>query len=447
MRFNGVTSKKSATLLMSIWAGVAEKSRHEVSTLELLSKVAAIELPLFVRQHSTLPLRRGITSYQPELLHGSEENRSMLWTTGMRLARTGAYFCAECVHEDQSFHGQSYWRREHQIPGLLWCPKHTTPLKYVEDESAFLRPPAEYLYHCQSVAETWALEALGNKAIQRYLEISSGLMERASPLDVKRVSVLLKEKASAFGFQTHGGTVKSPLLSDAVVNEFGRPWLATVLPALADKPTGVFLSQLDGVLFLKTSASSVSAYILACAVLFDSADAALNALQSLQADIKKCRQRSSGLERAELVEAYVQARGNHSVAASLISASKPTVIARLRAIGLPNLIESPTRSSVRAAIAFFLENRSLAESAAIGGMGQDAMEDLLRNVGCDMAHALREMQRPSGRGSGVRRPRQLTPGEATSATGRMATKYSLYLRSEQRKAFQPKAIDVQNVLQ
>ncbi|MBI1887777.1 MAG: TniQ family protein [Nitrosomonadales bacterium] len=434
MRRNGSATKKDAVTLMSIWAGVADKSRREMSCLELLSKVAGTDVPIFVRQHSLLPFRRGITSYQPDLLHGGEQQRSMLWSTGMQLARTGAYFCAECVREDQEFHGQSYWRREHQIPGMLWCSKHATPLKYTEDESAFLLPPAVQLQHCQSVDEQWVKQAFNNKSIQRYNEICSNLLDTRKPFDVKHVSVTLKEKASAQGFQTHGGKVKSPLLSDAIVNAFGRKWLATVLPALTDKPEGMHLSQMDGVLYLKTSASSVSAYVLAFAVLYESVYMALNALQSSAASTSISRQPSAQFTRDELLDAYIQERGNYSTIASSLSVSKPTLALKLATIGLPNLIQKANQSVFKAVFAFYVEKQSLQASAEKGNISIGAMEDLIRNASCDLTRALQAMQRPSGRGTGVRRARQLTPGEASSATGPVATKFSPKIRREQLRA-------------
>lgn len=434
MRVNGSATEKDAVTLMSIWAGVADKSRREVSCLELLSKVAGTDVPMFVRQHSLLPFRRGITSYQPDLLHGSEQQRSMLWSTGMQLAKTGAYFCAECVHEDHGFHGQSYWRREHQIPGTLWCSKHATPLKYTEDESAFLLPPAVQLQHCHSVDEQWVKQAFNNKAIQRYNEICSNLLDTRKPFDVKHVSVTLKEKASEHGFQTHGGKVKSILLSDAVINAFGRKWLATVLPALADKPEGVHLSQMDGVLYLKTSASSVCAYVLALAVLYESVDMALNALQSSAVAVTKSRQPSAQFTRDELLEAYIQGRGNYSTIASSLSIGKPTIAFKLAGIGLPNLIQKAKQSVFKAVFAFYVEKQSLQASAEKGNISLAAMEDLIRNASCDLTRALQAMQRPVGRGTGVRRARQLTPGEASSATGPVATKFSPKIRREQLRA-------------
>ncbi|ADL56911.1 TniQ family protein [Gallionella capsiferriformans] len=432
MRENGKATEKDAVTLMGIWAGVADKTRREVSCLELLSKVAGSELSMFVKQHTTLPFRRGITSYHPDLPHGGEQQRSMLWTTGMQLARTGAYFCAECVHEDQGFHGQSYWRREHQIPGMLWCSKHATPLKYTKHESAFLLSPAAQFPHCVTVDEKWVKQAFNNKAIQRYNEICCNLLDTRKPYDVKYVSEVLKEKASERGYQTHGGKVKSPLLSDDVIHAFGRKWLATVLPALADKPEGSYLSQMDGVLHLKTSASSTSVYVLALAVLYESVDMALNALESSSSVmITRTRQPSPQFTRDELLEAYIQGRGNYPIIAASLSVSTPTITFKLAAVGLPNLAK---QTIFRAALAFYVDKQSVQASTEKGNISVAAMEELIRNAGCDLTRALQAMQRPVGRGTGVRRARQLTPGEASSATGPVATKFSPRLRPEQLRA-------------
>ena len=367
----------------------------------------------------------------------------------MRLARTGAYFCAECAQEDLGFHGQSYWRREHQIPGLLWCPKHSTPLRYMDDESAFLLPPVALINDAHAVDAEWAKEMAGNETVQRYLQICSTLMERTSPLAVKAVRDVLQSRASNLGFQIYSRPVTAPLLSDDVIKRCGRTWLATVLPPLADKPEGVFLSQLDGVLYLNTSASGTSSYALACAVLFDSSDDAVNALTNPSSGTQpKRRRRKISLSQEELVDAYVQSRGDHAQVASLLGVSMPTVAARLKKAGLPHLAESTRKSMHKAAVAFFIEKRSLSESATLSGITLEAMEELVRTAGSGLLAALQEMRRPSGgRGSGVRRPLQLTPEEAISAQGQKAFKYSPRLRREQRQALQMDAIEDQKVLQ
>jgi hypothetical protein len=103
--------------------------------------------------------------------------------------------------------------------------------------------------------------------MRAFLEISFALLKSEKPFSVRCVSSLLKTQNKAFGFQTHAGKVKAPLLSDAVTSQFGREWLGTVLPPLAKKQEGTILSQMDGVLYLKNSASSVTVYILALSLL------------------------------------------------------------------------------------------------------------------------------------------------------------------------------------
>lgn len=426
MRFNGCVKEKDAIELMRVWDRCADKSWREVSCLELLSRVAGMEVATFVTQHTSLPLRRGITSYQPDLPHGCESNRNMLWSTGMRMARTGAYFCEQCAKEDAAFHGQSYWRRKHQMPGLLWCPKHMAPLRYLDDESAFLSPPTILMDNSHVVDASWSNEIMGNETVLRYLQICWALMERTSPLAVKAVSAILRGKASSAGFQTYGGPVRAPLLSDVAIERCGRTWLSTVLPVLADKPDGILSSQLDGVLYLPTSASSVSAYALASALLFDTADDALNNLCGpVPAAIHGRQRRTVDIGREVLIAGYVQARGSHSKTAALLAIPIPAAAKRLNALGLPNLIESPSKNTVKAAVAFFVDKVSFAKSAELGGIGQDAMEDLVRTSGTGFVDVLSEMHRPSGgRGSGIRRPLQLTPGEATARLGRKGVKHS-----------------------
>lgn len=413
MRFNGARDEKEAVALMRTWAGIAGKSPQEVPCIELLSKVAGTALTTFVREHSTLPFRRGITSYLPDLEHGSETNRTLLLHTGMRLARPGAYCCEQCAREDQDFHGQSYWRREHQSPGLFWCPKHGTLLLYIDDESLFMRSPATCLGQAQPITAGWVAEAKGNGAVQRYLDISSGLMDGRRPLDVKTVSVILKEKAREAGFRTTYSGSNGRLLSDHVIDAFGRPWLATVLPALAHKPKGDLSTKLDGVFFLKTSASSVNAYVLASALLFESADIALNALSQTTAKPDSAKgQRRAIPDRQALISAYVKAGGNYATVAELLSADRISVANRLRFAGLPNLEERGTRSLLRAAKAFFIEGQSLKEGTAIGGVTLNAMESMLRLAGRHMETVLRAIDTPSGRGTRIPRMRQRTPLEA-----------------------------------
>jgi len=201
---------------------------------------------------------------------------------------------------------------------------------------------------------------------------------------------------------------------------------------------------MDGVLYLNKSASSVVAYVLASTLLFESADSALNALQS-KVNVSRHHRGSLNIAPDQLIRAYVEGRGNHSVVASLLSVSRPAITARLLAVGLPNLNETSKQNSFAAVRAFFIEKQTLSQSAAKGKISVEDMEELIRNAGGGLSDALRTMSRPSGRGSGKRRAKQLTPDEVTKVNGAMAIKFSPNIRREQLRNSQVEDMEVPNV--
>jgi hypothetical protein len=332
--------------------------------------------------------------------------------TGMRLARPAAYFCVECIGSDQEIYGMSYWRRDHQLPGVTSCAEHRTALRYVDDAKAFLEAPSRFEANSHLVDEAWAQSDLEHSGIQRFLAISRQLINLDKPIDVKTARVVLRERASSRELCTHAYGTKKSLLSDQVLADFPKDWLATVFPALADKTPGAQLNQVDGVLYLSTSASSVTPYILACSVLFDSADEVLRAVSVAPTALRGTRRRQpiALIDDSELRSSYVRARGQYKAVMTDIPAGKRIVLARLRELGLPDLSSTDNHSVLVSAISFFLDKKSLAESAAQGGIGLEKFEDIIRQSGGSLTALLMEMRSPRrGRGTGVLRVKQLTP--------------------------------------
>jgi hypothetical protein len=416
MRINGFHTEKVAQENMAKMFSLEHISRRERSCLELLSLIAGQSLEHFTQGHSTIPFRRAITSFLPDLSHGSPTRRSLLHNSGLVVARDGAYFCAKCVSSDVQFHGVSYWRRDHQWPGQLWCPKHGTSLHFVENESAFLQSPSRYLKEAELVPTDLVNDAKSNKSVQKFHDVVSGLMVRTIPLDVKYVALALRKKAAEQGLQTHGGKVKQPLLSDLIRASFPSKWLSTIFSGLVDKPEGQILNHVDGVLYMRTSASSVSSYVLACAVLYDSADNALNDLFCAAKVFADAPTRKTltptEQENQNLIDAYIQSYGHHAAVAKRIGIALHQVVSRLNGLGLPNLSCCRTRGkSPRGAVeAFRVHGKSSVDSAAIGGLSTAEMDDLNRKSGPNLTMALMAMaaQDPQRR-TGVKRKKALLP--------------------------------------
>ncbi len=417
MRLNGLDSPKSLDELARLWADCRGASCREVSRLELLGRIAGLSTRDFVMRHTTLPLRRGIISYFPDLPHGSEEGRDMLWSTGMRLARTGAYFCERCARDDVQIHGRSYWRRTHQIPGLLWCQKHLTPLSFNDDRTAFLCAPSSLIGKCQGVDAVWCEKVMANETIARFLAVCDGLMDQPKPFSVAQTSQILREEWMALlGSQASQDEKPSLLFSDLLIERCGRDWLALVLPDLANKPYGVRLLKIDSLFFTKTSSTSAMAYALACATLFQSAEVALKALGTPNplADRPRTRKRID-LNPDTLFAAYIEARGSHAQVAAKLGFLLGTLAKRLVAAGLPNMIEVPGKSTVKALSAFLVERNSLESSARTGGISQADLEYAVRVMtmgGASSKLILRLLGSRQGRGR--RKSAQLTPDQVRS---------------------------------
>lgn len=422
MRLNRFQSEKDTVTAIISRFGMEHMSRRELSCLELLSLMANQPLEQFAQYHSTIPLRRAITSSLPDLPHGSPTRRSLLCNFGMVAVRPGAYFCAKCASEDLSFHGVSYWRRDHQVPGQLWCSKHLTPLSYLKDDTAFLRSPSKCLSDAEAIPMAWVGEAQKNKHVNTFIDVASGLFVRTSPLDVKSVAFALKKRAAYLGLNTVAAPVKNkPLLSDLICDSFPAPWLATIFPSLIDKAKGEILHRIDGVLYMANSASSVWSYILAASVLYESADAALNGLFSARTDFadgsKRQRREYKALDSQMLVTTYIESQGCLALVAERLVLPRHQVVSMLREAGLPNLlfVRSDAKKPRAAAEAFYLHDKSFEESADAGGLTSSELAALLRCSGVDFRTTLLAMaEQKSPRGTGVRRTKGLMPRDANS---------------------------------
>lgn len=395
MRINGIRAEKDMFALMFNQLDLANLSRFERAPLEALSRMAGLTTEQFTQQHSTLPLRRSITSYLPDLPHGCGKRRTLLYNSGMLTTRSGAYFCPLCVKADINFHGVAYWRRELQIPGRLWCDKHEIPLQYVATEAAFLTSPFNWLEKSEKVPEALVDRSICDRYVNRFLEICEGMIVRDKPLEVRFVSAALRCQAERRGLETVRDRGRYPLLSDVIRDSYPREWLTTVYPDLVNKVTGKTMVKVDGVLFMGSSSSSVWPYLLAAGVLYDDADEAQNALINASTAVSVSKRRSGPvaqlLKSEELLGQYVRHKGSHSSLAKEQGVSLSVLKSRLAAEGLPDLTPSRDRSKRKdiAVIAFYLEEKSLAQSCQLGGLSMTEMESLIRRSSLDFQKALR----------------------------------------------------------
>lgn len=418
MRMNGYRSAKDAAEAISIHFGQEGKSRRQLTTHELLSKMAGQTTEQFAKHHTSIPLRRAITSFFPEIRHGSLDRQSLLHNGAIQRKYAAAFFCKACVSADIDFHGISYWRREHQTPGQLWCSKHKEPLHYTTSPDSFLLSPAQFIGYGDVVPADLVIAARENLFVQRFLEISSGVYDRGMPLSVPAIAPLLKDVGKLQGFQTYAGPVKMALVSDRIRQLFPEEWLATVFRGLVEKKEDTFMPQVDGTLYMRKSSSSVTAYFLVLAVLFESADEAINALRAacegnyVSQVLRRRKSHHEIPDHETLLQFYIMAKGCHSQVAKALLLPQYVVAAALEPLGLPHITSRSVEGQqvVLAALASFYVNRnSFSECAKASKLAGRKFELLLRKCGPNMTRALSKIcpqvaPRPRSQGSKMQLP-------------------------------------------
>jgi len=426
LRLNGWRDEKEAMQALLEWSGYRGATRRQVPTVEILAKVAGVEVKQFVRDHTMIPLRRAVLPYAMDVPHGSTQQGSVLWTLALRDIRPGAYFCCRCVDEDHAFHGTPYWRREHQLPGLYWCTKHGCPLSHVESTNAFSSSPADFIGEHKLVDEHWIQVLQNSEPVQKFLTILSDLLASRQPMDEKIISRRARARATEMGLHTGRGLVHKRLLSDLLKSEYDEAWLDSVVPELADQPTGHYWHPVDGAALGKRAGVSAVVYALAFAVMYKSADDSTNAMLHAAVAESTLRASRTALDQVDyglLRQEYIAKNGSHTEVAVSAQVNRFAMTRRLAHFGLPALGQiKPTK--VRDVINLVLTgDMTLTDACDANEVPLAAIEVILRGGLMPLTTAIDEIKsepKRKGRHDMTRRKPAPPPTQHPSAELKLA---------------------------
>jgi hypothetical protein len=226
MRMNGVANTADMEWLIEAWAGMSNEPPSKNLNLQHLSSIANVGSREFICSHTTIPFYEGIATLRAGELNQRDAFSTIGYTAFSHLdwgfACKQPFLCKSCVESDMHLYGQSYWRRMHQVPGLLWCPEHKSSLSWLDDTHWFNRSPAEAIDVATSYDSESVRDALSNSHIVRYVELAFKLLERKSPFDADSVSNTLSASARKQRFLMYAGRFSiNHMLHDAEWR-FGR---------------------------------------------------------------------------------------------------------------------------------------------------------------------------------------------------------------------------------
>lgn len=283
---NGFPTQILTIQLLTTWLNETQGIPKNQPLVVRLAAALGVNQMEFIRHHTLLPIHRAVTGLNAHHMHGDPNDCSILIRSGMRLARAGAYSCPECVKEDLSFWGHTYWRISHQLPGVDWCQKHRTSLKH-SPLCTFSKLPINREDESPPNATATCMEQ-DHVDIRRYVDILNGLLDRHKPFPLLATSLTLADRARKVDLRT---TAKGnqQTLSDLARQRLPDEWLKKHFPSIKSTHAGKH-QTFDSVCRPWISAQTSSHYALALALLFPSAEDALNALTYSDAHLDPQRQ-------------------------------------------------------------------------------------------------------------------------------------------------------------
>lgn len=123
---------------------------HAYFISEILADFGNKTLPAYLKEHTIFIVTHLFEKSLPSIQY-LPYNKRFRRTLGIERRIESGFFCPECINEDTSKIGFSYWRRQHQIRGATRCIIHTSELYSVNNPSVFETPPNYWINKAKQV--------------------------------------------------------------------------------------------------------------------------------------------------------------------------------------------------------------------------------------------------------------------------------------------------------
>lgn len=245
-----------------------------------LALVSNMDPMNYARNHSMLAAFLVAVKRGSEIPHGSVNAHKYARQFGMLTKRLGPYCCIKCIKEDIHTWSISWYHRKHHLIGVDWCHVHGDTLHQIDASFPLDHPPHIWLSEKRLVpVQACAAHLPEAGFLHRYVKIASALLDRTRPFNVEDISLSLAQRAKQHNLRV-GKAGRGPLISDRLIELAPAEWLQEHLSEIGQKVPGMNFPCIDGLALSSRPAGLGSAYTMAIATLYDTAEDAMLDLSS-----------------------------------------------------------------------------------------------------------------------------------------------------------------------
>ena len=358
-----------------------------------LALAAEIPLKEFVRKHTLIPFHKPVSLNDYDVDHGDSSGMYLIEHFGTRVWRQSmAKFCPQCVAGDMESPRFAYWRRSHQLPGIIWCIKHGCQLANCSiGPKAFDDVPFPELHAHYEFSEREFIDMSLNPVIQRYADIANAFLNSERPIPLVHAISLIAEKVKKHPLRVRARG-QNPTLTDKLLEQVPLYWLKQLYPDIENRSTGEFFNPIDNI---PMGLVANQGYAIALAVLFDSSTEALNFWYAENDRLPRERKVQHIFGRDywnsnTMFKLYVEHRGNHTSIGQALAIDPSYVRIELTAAGLPDL-GLADMSTTSLAILVFQAGMEIEAACETTGASRNEVEKLIRGGISKFSTALKKM--------------------------------------------------------
>lgn len=277
----------------------------ELEPNALIAKLTGNTLGSFLSRHTMLPFQRAVSpkkDWRP-FAEATEIRAKAAFKFPTGISDVSLLLCHMCVDDDVTTTGSSIWRRNHQLRGIVACPRHKMGLSIVAIVSgSLLKPPHTYLSTSVPIAAEVVQDALTRPVIARYVKFCEMFASRIEPYTTHQLTRTLLHRLWEMEPKVTGKRIR---LSKFLGEYLDSPWIKLNFPQLLKERASSNLNSLDQTGLRIDLAYATPYYALALALLFETVEDAYSKLEIPQTDVRLAPMSRRSKDKAGLSDALV----------------------------------------------------------------------------------------------------------------------------------------------